>query len=348
MITNYHKTPEKNHLDNNPLIAPFFYDIDKEIASRAFYHTSHSPEVRGASMRALYSNTLLNDKNEVIKYVDKAQNNGAEVLPDHLIIIENWFIGYRNSLKAKYIDYLYAHAQVASSFITGSANFPVARNAKKITSADNKQNAIDEYRIKAKKYILKTLLPFGDGSSINGCDPKAKEKLQIKINALEKQREQMKKANTIVRRYFKKGVVTIPLEKRDQCESELRKNTTFDLAIIVTLLKPNYMNNVIPFETYQLASVGAEIKRLNQRITEIKQTQSVTIDDRFENGINVEISEDQKICIHFNFKPNEDVRSVLKRCAFKWSRFRKAWVRKLTLNASADYKDRIKPLLIGL
>jgi len=58
MITDYHNKPEEQYLADNPNIAPFFNDIDKEIAARAFYNTSHRPEVRGASLRAEYAKSL--------------------------------------------------------------------------------------------------------------------------------------------------------------------------------------------------------------------------------------------------------------------------------------------------
>lgn len=347
MLADYHREPEQSYLNNNPNIEPYFYDIEKELAARAFYNTSHHPERRGASLRASYAASLLEDKQRLAEAVKKAIAQGVEVILSHDVIIDNWFVGHRNTLKAKYLEYINAHSQVASAFITGPANFPTNRNKKRSATADNKSEAIEDYRKLSIKAMLKVLLPWGDGFNIYTNDPNAIEKLKVKLQGLENQREQMKKANVIVRKYYK-NTMAISSQEKDRCEQELRDKTTFDLGTIVSLLVPNCMNKVIAFEPYQLSNLGAEIKRLNTRINDVEQVQSFKINDCFDNGINVSISDDQKILIHFGFKPEEVTRAILKKNAFKWSSKRESWVRKLTANAKASYEQNIKETLINL
>lgn len=43
--------------------------------------------------------------------------------------------------------------------------------------------------------------------------------------------------------------------------------------------------------------------------------------------------EEMRVIFEFNGKPSEEVRTILKRNGFKWSRYACAWVRKLTPNA---------------
>lgn len=344
----YHGTPEKEMLERHPEIAPYFHDIDRHTSANAFNNTSHSPERRGAGLRASYALELLSDKNNVIAAVAAAQRRGAEIVDYHESILTVWFTGHRAGLKSKYLDYLYSHSRVASSFICGPANFPVARNRKRSDAADRKYEAIGEFRQLSIKRVLKELLPFGDGTSIKSNDPNASSKIQGKIESLETQRDHMKKVNAIVRKYYKHGSPEVTPEQREQCRQELAALTGQPLAAVDTMLKPNYMGRVIPFEPYEFSNLGAEIRRLKTRTEEVEQIQSTTINDEFANGISVDLSDDQKICIHFGFKPDEATRTTLKRHAFKWSRARTAWVRKLTSNAQADYNNQIKPLLQAL
>jgi len=344
-MSNYHRVPDAAILESHPEVLPYFYDINSELAARAFYNTSHSPERRGAGLRADYARDLINDKQAVIDAVITAQARGAEIADSHEIIISVWFDDYRRGLKSKYLEYLHSHSRVASAFICGPANFPVARNRKRIDAADNKQAAIDEFRARSKKNVLKALLPFGDGSVIRTDDPNAAVKIESKVETLVAKRNHMKQMNVIVRRYYKKGETKIMPEKHEQCRQELKEYSGHALATIDLMLKPNYMGYVVAFESYELTNLGAQIRRLKVRTDEVKNTQSIIINDEFENGITVDISTDQKICIHFGFIPNEETRGTLKSHAFKWSRGRVAWVRKLTGNAQYDYKHVIKPML---
>lgn len=345
-MDNYVKNLEIELIKNIPGASDFINDLSQSTAERAFMNTSFSPEKRGVYVRIEYVQCLLQDKAIVLENICKASKRGAEVRKDFDILVDEWFKSHRERLCDGYNSWLHSHSRVASSFIVGPANFPVARNQKLSGYADAKLSAIGEFRNKSIKNIMKLVLPFGDGSSIQTDDPNASDKIENKINKLELQREQMKAINKLIRAYFKKGNPEISLERLSEFKNALRTNFDLDDKQITNLLEPNYSGKIVGFEKWQLQNLGANINRYKQRKDEVERTNSISIDQEFSNGIIVALSDDQKICIHFGFKPSEEIRSLLKDNAFKFSRNRNnAWVRKFTLNAAYSYKQFIKPKL---
>jgi len=336
---------DQNRLNETPAIKQFFHDIPANIAENAYRNTSHFPERASSIIRADYAKDLLNDKQEILNTIHHAQKRGATIKECYLEQIEIWFQAHRQSVKQKYITYLHSHANVASSFICGPANFPVARMQKRGQWADNHYNNINTYRAFSKKQILKSLLPYGDGHEIKTNDPDANNKIKNKIDALEKQRDTMKAINKTVRKYYKRTDKPAPGDgKYEQCIEALA-HYGYNQATTEKLIKPNYIGYVVPFEPYQLTNLGAEIRRLKQRNADVANVKQTEINDEFKNGETATISDDGKIVIHFGYKPDEKTRTKLKAHAFKWSRTRIAWVRKLTANARADYYNHIKPML---
>ncbi len=343
-IMNYVKNLENELIQIIPQDSDILNDINRSIAEQAFMNTSFSPEKRGVNVRVEYIETLLKDKRTVLDEISKASKRGAEVRKDFDVIVDEWFKSHREKLRDCYNSWLHSHAKVASSFIVGPANFPVARNQKLSNYADAKFTAITEFRKKSIKNILKFVLPYGDGSSIQTDDPNAGEKIENKIASLEKQRDEMKAINKLIRKYFKNGSSDISPDKLVEFKHILSTEFKMNEKQIIYLTEPNYAGKIIGFEKWQLQNLGANINRYKKRITEVEKTNSKSIDHEFENGIRVTISDDQKICIHFGFKPSEEIRTLLKEKAFKFSRNRdNAWVRKFTLNAAYSYEQYIKP-----
>lgn len=345
-MDNIVKNLENEIIKNTPDIADYLQDIDQIIAERAFMNTSFSPEKRGVGVRIEYAECLLKDKIEVLEEISKASKRGADLRQDYDVLVEEWFKSHRERLAACYLSWLHSHSKVASSFIVGPANFPVARNQKLSGYADAKLAAIDEFRKKSIKNILNFVLPYGDGSTIQIDDPKACNKIADKIATLEKQREDMKAINKLIRKYFKNGNPEISPENLEEIKHLLQKNFAIDEEEIAYLLKPNYDGNITGFKKWEFQNLSANINRYKKRHDEVKKTNSVSINDVFANGISVSISDDQKICIHFGFKPCDETRALLKENAFKFSKNRdNAWVRKFTLNAAYSYLKSIKPKL---
>jgi hypothetical protein len=153
------KTLEHQIINDKPQVSDYLFDINQETAERAFRNTSFSPEKRGESVRLEYAKSLLIDKIKVLDEIVRASKRGASIRPDYNAMVDEWFQSHRLKLRDCYTSWLYSHSKVASSFITGPANFPVARNQKLSGYADAKLLAIDEFREKSMKKLLKFVMP---------------------------------------------------------------------------------------------------------------------------------------------------------------------------------------------
>lgn len=83
-----------------------------------------------------------------------------------------------------------------------------------------------------------------------------------------------------------------------------------------------------PHSTWELQNIGAEIRRIKQRIKQIEELEELDFKDiEFTGGKAILNREVNRIQIIFDDKPSEEVRNILKHRGFKWSRYENAWQR---------------------
>lgn len=99
----------------------------EEIARRAHYWTSFSPDVRGKQIVEAYSAELLEDMETVKKYGRDPET-------------------YRQRYERKLIEWLNSKGRTASAAVTGPSNFPTARNQKRLNAEHNKLEAFRNWR----------------------------------------------------------------------------------------------------------------------------------------------------------------------------------------------------------
>ena len=81
-------------------------------------------------------------------------------------------------------------------------------------------------------------------------------------------------------------------------------------------------------EYYELPYINAEIKRIKTRIRELKELDELDFEDiEFTGGKVIRNKELNRIQILFDYKPNENIRTILKSNGFKWARSQGAWQR---------------------
>ena len=79
---------------------------------------------------------------------------------------------------------------------------------------------------------------------------------------------------------------------------------------------------------------NAEIRRLKQRLKILESYADKGTQQVKKNGYKcTQDPEEMRVMFEFDGKPGEEIRTILKRNGFKWSRYACAWVRKLTPNA---------------
>ncbi|EGU37766.1 hypothetical protein VII00023_18319, partial [Vibrio ichthyoenteri ATCC 700023] len=101
------------------------------------------------------------------------------------------------------------------------------------------------------------------------------------------------------------------------------------------------------YPSYKLTNNSATIRTTKQRIEELEalHNQAALSEQGCIDSVSWSLyEEDGRIKVTFDAIPSEEVRKVLKSNGFKWSRYSKAWVRKITANAVATTRYMIQQL----
>lgn len=163
-------------------------------------------------------------------------------------------------------------------------------------------------------------------AGIASDDPEAIQKLKEKLANLERSQEMMKLINKVIRSKHMSNEDKI--EYMTQTHKLTKKHAT-------ELLEGDFCGR-IGFPSYSLQNNNATIRATKQRIETLEKLHSeAPLEDAGEvEGINWTLYEEEgRIKFSFDGIPSESVRESLKSRGFKWSRFSKAWVRKITGNA---------------
>ena len=218
-------------------------------------------------------------------------------------------------------------ARVPSVMIAGPANFPVGKKEKQNRARDSN---MEEWRY--IQGLLDKIRSTGMGG-ISADDPAAIEKLQKKLDGLERSQLIMKEVNAYYRKHGK--LDGCALLSPDQIEK------------LKASMASSWRSDPRPFESYQLTNNNAEIRRVKARIEQLsKQAQQEFSGWEFDGG-RVEMNrEDNRLQVFFDGKPDADTRAELKSSGFRWAPSVGAWQRQLTDNAirAADRLECIKPL----
>ena len=219
-------------------------------------------------------------------------------------------------------------ARCPSVMISGPANFS--------TRKKEQQNAARDRNYQERQEIdglLDKIRSVGTGG-ISSDDPDAREKLASKIAKLQALQETMKAVNA----YYKKNNT---LENCPDLTPEQAAKLTASMA-------DGWRQNPRPFESFQLTNNNANIRRLQQRLDEMKRLEEKPLDGWNFDGGRVEANADEnRLQVFFDEKPDEEKRGEMKRNGFRWAPSAGAWQRQLTRNAVYSAKHFIsflKPL----
>ncbi len=107
----------------------------------------------------------------------------------------------------------------------------------------------------------------------------------------------------------------------------------FDPPQIEELLTPQWGNGRGPigFPSYALSNNSANIRRMRERLVELRRAQTMTPTERTVGDVRVvEDPETMRIRLHFPGKPTPAVIATLKSNGFRWAPSERAWQRQLT------------------
>lgn len=170
---------------------------------------------------------------------------------------------------------------------------------------------------KAKHYEQKAAA-VGTGG-ISSDDPDALVKLRAELADCEASQERMKAANKAIR-----------TGKTPEKQIPALVALGFSEDSAQSLLKGDFCGRV-GFASYQLSNNNANMTRIKKRIQELESRRSrEAVEVETEGYTYREDVEENRVMFEFDGKPEQEVRDLLKRNAFKWSPSRNAWVRQLT------------------
>jgi hypothetical protein len=155
---------------------------------------------------------------------------------------------------------------------------------------------------------------------ISSDNPQAIELLEEKISKLKARQQKYKDMN----KYYRKHKTMLGFEDlSDEKAEEINKRIDED-----------YSFNKKPAPSYILSNLNSMIKSTEKRLEQLKELDEMDYEEiEFDNCTVISNDETNRVEIHFGYKPDEDVRTMLKRKGFKWSRNNSCWQRMRNKNA---------------
>lgn len=307
-----------NHQENRKSPKSIYYIINEEDARRAKQMNSFDDYQQGSATA------------EYQAYVNKAlkiaEQQKQRVDPIYHEKIDSILDSYARKL-AENMNSRYAiHARVPSAMIAGPANFPVRQKEKQNAAADRNMEEFQNIQ-----GLLEKIRSTGTGG-ISADDPQAVQKLQSKLEGLEKSQETMKAVNA----YYRKngtldGCTLLPPDQIRKLQSDMAQSW--------------YLDKSKPFQSFALSNNNAEIRRTKERIETLKRHEQRDYAGWEFSGGRVEANKEvNRLQIFFDNKPDEATRAEMKANGFRWAPSAGAWQRQLNDNAyrAADHISYIQ------
>ncbi|MGE4431666.1 MAG: hypothetical protein AB7E05_13080 [Sphingobium sp.] len=230
-----------------------------------------------------------------------------------------------------------AGSQTANWMITGPANFPVARNQKRIATEDRRWEEFNAFRTQAPARAIKRAQRIRKAAlGATGMMDSELADLQNRHDKRVARHAMMKAINALIRKHK----LTEDGDGPTRLAAMAREgNHPIGEAAARSVLTPSCFGTR-GFESFSLTNNNAEIRRLAGRIEQVKAklvraeaVESGEAENRTRRVGNVEIVEnvaEDRLQILFPGKPDGETRSALKRHGFRWSPSQGAWQRQLT------------------
>lgn len=221
--------------------------------------------------------------------------------------------------------YWSAEGRCMSSMITGPANFPVARNQKRLETAHKRMNEVGTHLQAAKRRLERIAFPHGMSGAIRSADPDALDKLRAELADARQWHEMAKAANVILRKH---GAEAKP--------HLIAAGIRADVVERAMWLAPNGK----PWGLTTTNS-NAKIKRIEDRIASLERMKARGTIEKESDGVRiVENAEAARLQLIFPGKPDGETIGKLKENGFRWSPREGAWQRHLN-NASRWAAERV-------
>ena len=164
--------------------------------------------------------------------------------------------------------------------------------------------------------------------AISSDDPNALEKLQAKLESLERAADFMKKANVFIRKKNRDGFLTLPMASEEMW-AELTSGRFGSIG----------------FEHFKFSNNSAERRRIKRRMEMLKSQKQRPAIDKVINGVRLfENREAGRLQLLFDGKPSKETIAKLKQGGFRWSPSQGAWQRHINQGAYNVAKHLLEKL----
>lgn len=181
-----------------------------------------------------------------------------------------------------------------------------------LNKADNNMRMSVEADKKAEYYADRAET-VENNHAISSDDPNALERLQEKLEGLQRNQELMKKCNKIL-----KSKKTDAEKVTMLMEFGLKESTAIEI------LKPVYGRVGIP--SYKLTNNNANINTVKQRIAKLQNIEKAGNEEKTYGDIRVFANADEnRVQMFFPGKPSDEIRKALKGYGFRWSPIGGCW-----------------------
>lgn len=217
-----------------------------------------------------------------------------------------------------------------SVMISGAGNFPVKKKERQVAAWDRNR----EFFYYVQKILGKIESILYGKEIIKSSDERAVEKLEEKLEDLKDTQERMKTANKAVRM------------KDVEAGNDLLREMGYSEENIKELRMQDYIGR-IGYPPYLLTNNNQNIHRIEARLKQLKEVKEKgdSEQDYSEIGFTLkENTEDMRIQLFFEGKPEPEIRDILKSNAFKWSPKNGCWQRQLTNNAKYATKRVVEQI----
>lgn len=263
-------------------------------------------------------------------YVDKVYEvveRIAEEKPHLLEKAERMAGRYSRKLSIYFNDYYRNEASCPSIMISGGGNFPVRKKEKQNSRRETLHKEWEYLESYARK--IENLLTMKQ--PILSGDEQAVELLQEKLDGMVETQNMMKAVNA----YYRKEKTLDGCPELTQEEIEKLKA---DMA-------SSWHWADVPYLPYELSNNNANIKRTRDRLESLKKVKEAgSQETECEFCKVVENTENMRLQLIFDGKPEPEVREILKKNGFRWAPSQSAWQRQLTNNAKYALKEVMSEL----
>ncbi|MCP3678984.1 MAG: DUF3560 domain-containing protein [Gammaproteobacteria bacterium] len=166
--------------------------------------------------------------------------------------------------------------------------------------------------------------------AIYSDDPTAVQQLEEKLQKMEKERDDMKLINKQYKKAVKRGEVDKSGSVADylgaflaEAGKEVKPETCVKL---VECVEKGYSWEKAPYPSYTMTNLGANIRTVKKRIEKLKVVATEETSEYTSNGVRVlDNCEDHRLQMFFDGKPEQAIRTELKRSGFRWSPTNECW-----------------------